>query len=523
MADETIDPSQGAASAPDLSSAPQMPSEQSPGSPQEQDMDAATSGPQASQPGSRLGKIMQAIAGVTSTALAGIPAGGRPSFAGGLGQGARAGQAAQAVQQDIKFKTFDDQVRAANLHNQDLELQQRTQAQQDAHQKAQEDRHDWLEANGQDDDTIPNTAGAVTDYLKTQTASNGAASIPAGTHLTADGKSIVVPQDTQATRDAQLKQYNTFGPALGLPALPEGAKFVPPKQLDILTHSLQGYGVDGHPINPQELPGRIAAMQAQRDNLASSGAQPAQLKALDNVLGIYKANLKADNDQQGALAQSKKQGEVNAENSPTAIQGAGAKAGAISNAEQANKLALQQNAQDVKPVKDPLDTKNTYTATDKDGNQVAGSASELKAAGIDAGKMTKLEGSDASKVITARQLTSPSGLFSLINQDMRELDAKGKMGSAATSRLNDALLEKAGSDPDFAPLFTHTHLLATALMQAHVGSKGSENIMDEFKNLANAGKMSAPTLRAALGAEYKYVSEKAMRPKVATPSPTGGQ
>jgi hypothetical protein len=96
---------------------------------------------------------------------------------------------------------------------------------------------------------------------------------------------------------------------------------------------------------------------------------------------------------------------------------------------------------------------------------------------------------------------------------MRALDAKGKMGSSATSRINDALLSKAGSDPDYAPLFVHTHLLATALMQAHVGSRGSSDMMEEFKSLANSGKMNAATLRSALGAEYNYVHEKAMLPQ----------
>ena len=374
--DQNIDPTQGA-SAPSVLSqtiAPQMPSPQSPGSPDEQQMDAATSGPQGPPAGSsRLVSVLGAIAKTLSTGLAGVPDRGRPSFVGGLGDGARANQAADAVAQDIKFKNFEDQVRTANLHVQDQELQNRTQAQSDAHQVAQEARHDWLEANGQDDDTIPNTASAVTDYLKTGTMVNGAASVPPGTHLTADGKSIVVPQDTQATRDAQLKQYQTFGPALGLPALPEGAKFVPPKALDILTHSLQGYGVDGHPINPAELPGRITALQAQRDNLSKNGnAQPAQLTALDNVLGIYKANLKADNDQAQQSAQSKKAGEVAAEISPAAIAGAGAKAGAVSNAEQANKLALQQNAQDVKPVKPVYDEwKPGVTASQKNKTDLA--------------------------------------------------------------------------------------------------------------------------------------------------------
>ena len=39
--------------------------------------------------GSRLSQILGAVASVASTALAGVPDRGRPSFAGGLGEGAR--------------------------------------------------------------------------------------------------------------------------------------------------------------------------------------------------------------------------------------------------------------------------------------------------------------------------------------------------------------------------------------------------------------------------------------------------
>jgi hypothetical protein len=134
--------------------------------------------------------------------------------------------------------------------------------------------------------------------------------------------------------------------------------------------------------------------------------------------------------------------------------------------------------------------------------------------------VTKLDADTGKKVITARQLISPQGLFGLISQDMKTLKASGKLGSSAEARINDALLQKAGADPDYAPLFVHTHLLSTALMQAHVGSRGSSDMMEEFHKLANAGKMNADTLRSALSAEYNYVHEKAMLPKA---PPSGGQ
>ena len=50
-------------------------------------------------------------------------------------------------------------------------------------------------------------------------------------------------------------------------------------------------------------------------------------------------------------------------------------------------------------------------------------------------------------------------------------------------------------------------------------------MMEEFQKLANSGKMSASTLRSALGAEYSYVKGKALLPKT-QPSQTsngGGQ
>src|SRR5262245_42663338 len=90
---------------------------------------------------SRLMSTFAAIVGATDTALTGIPDRGRPSFVTGLGQGARAEQAAQQQQQDVKFKTFDDQVRAAQLHNQDLALQAHLQEQADAHESHMQAMH----------------------------------------------------------------------------------------------------------------------------------------------------------------------------------------------------------------------------------------------------------------------------------------------------------------------------------------------------------------------------------------------
>jgi hypothetical protein len=219
-------------------------------------------------------------------------------------------------------------------------------------------------------------------------------------------------------------------------------------------------------------------------------------------------------------AQATAAGTLAAQTSPDAVKAEAGKAGAVKQAQldvensPANQAAAAKGAGQKSAAEEAAKTgasSNLYVGTDATGNQIAGTSTDLQTAG--ASGVTKLDADTGKKVITARQLISPAGLFSQINQDMRALDAKGKMGSSATSRINDALLSKAGSDPDYAPLFVHTHLLATALMQAHVGSRGSSDMMEEFKSLANSGKMNAATLRSALGAEYNYVHEKAMLPQ----------
>lgn len=364
------------------------------------DMSSAQQQATLAQP-SRLSSILKAVASTVSTGLAGIPDSGRSSFVTGLGEGTRSAQAAQKQAQDIKFKTFDDSVRAANLHNQDRQIQGREQEQYDTHESHQDTQHDWDEAHGIEYDTVPNTASAVTDHLKTQTSANGAASVPAGTHLSADGKSVLIPKQTDATQKGQMEQYKTFAPVLGLPSLPQGASFVPPRMLDALTHKMQGYDVSGNNITADKLPGVIASTQSQRDTLATSGGTPAQLKALDNIIGIYKSTLKADNDQQATIAKGKEAAKVAAETSPEAIAGAASKAGAIAKAQEPFKKDLQDNAAANKPKADSTELNavafdpNYQNPDGTKGGNVVMSKSDASAKGLqhykaDAGKVNSL-------------------------------------------------------------------------------------------------------------------------------------
>lgn len=257
---------------------------------------------QAPPSGSRLGAIVQAVAKVASTALAGVPDRGRPSFLTGLGEGARSAQAVQANQQAIKFRNFDDQVRLAQLHNQDLKLQNDTQEQQDAHKKAELDNRALANSLGIDYDTIPSDGKTVMDHLTAQTAMNGAASVPAGTHLSGDGETINIPKDTQNTRDGQKQMYGMLGSALGLPSLPQGAQFVPDKNINMLTNKLHGFDLNGNPIKHDDLPSVIATEKTQRDQLAKNGASPQQLQAVDNVIAIHQANLDALDEHAAGVA-----------------------------------------------------------------------------------------------------------------------------------------------------------------------------------------------------------------------------
>ncbi len=277
------------------------------------------------------------VASVVSTGLSGIPDQGRPSFVTGLGQGARSEKAAVAQQQAIKFKTFDDQIRMSELHNQDLKMQNDTQAQTDAHTKADLDNRAMANSLGVDYDTVANHGSAVMEHLTAQTSANGGSSVPPGTHLSGDGKTVQIPQDTQATRDGQKTMYNQLAPALGLPGLPPGASFVPPKQMNMLTNKIHGFDISGEPLKHDDLPTYISSAQTQRDAMAKNGASDAQLKTLDNMIGIYKANLGALDSHAADVtqkdAQAKAAGTIAAQTSPDAVKAEGAKAAGVKQAQ----------------------------------------------------------------------------------------------------------------------------------------------------------------------------------------------
>jgi hypothetical protein len=161
--------------------------------------------------------------------------------------------------------------------------------------------------------------------------------VPPGTHLSGDGKTVQIPQDTQATRDGQKVMYTQLAPALGLPSLPPGASFVPPKMMNMLTNKIHGFDINGEPLKHEDLPTYISTTQTQRDAMAKNGASDSQLKTLDNMIGIYKANLNALDTHAATVKQSDAQatatGTLAAQTSPDAIRAEQNKAAGVKQAQ----------------------------------------------------------------------------------------------------------------------------------------------------------------------------------------------
>jgi hypothetical protein len=177
---------------------------------------------------------------------------------------------------------------------------------------------------------------------------------------------------------------------------------------------------------------------------------------------------------------------------------------------QAGRVQIKQMGLDAATQKEVTKAKDMVWGTNAEGEQVAGSADELKAAGVT--NAVKLPGTETQKVVVARQLIGPrKGLFDRVNADIDALSKSGKLG-VIQSRWGDFMAGKIGSEPEFQALRTHMGLLSTALMQAHVGARGSKDMLQHFKELADYSISDEATLRKALQSEWEYVNEKAMLP-----------
>jgi hypothetical protein len=434
-----------------------------------------------------------ALGKVVSAGLSSIPQGGRASFIGGLGQGARSEQANQAA---IKMASFQDAHQAAQLHNEDIRMQNAT----DEHQTAVQNQAD-AEAKRMTDTTgmtytdVPNTAANVTEYMAADTAQNGAGTVPSGVifgphvlHIPNKGSADQAKADTQ--------NYNMLAGAYGKATVQQG-QVVNPAANNMLRQTRNGMDQNGNPLSAADIGNRVDSLQSylKANSGLTADATSAIQSDIDHLTDLQVHHAARD---QAGIAQA----------TSDAVDKA-SKLGAIktSNTEQVddNKAGNKTQKTDAQ----------MYVGSDASGNQVAGTSDDLKAAGVQG--FTKMGASAGEKVTQAREMISPDGLFSAVAKDVADLQAKGKLGVAA-SRWSEFMGGTVGTDPDFAPLRTDMGLLSTKLMQVHVGARGSAEMLHHFANLADYKISDAPTLTAALKAEYRYIHGAAMLPKK-----TGGQ
>jgi len=191
--------------------------------------------------------------------------------------------------------------------------------------------------------------------------------------------------------------------------------------------------------------------------------------------------------------------------------------GAATKAQQEVVNAMRQQTFEMQ--RDKTDMQAVVGLDPKNGQQVLLPAGQAQQAGIQ--NPMKADADMVNKALAARHwlnLANKQGDANGAPEDMGimqlvdKLDSEDKLGPIA-SRWNEFMTGKVGAgDPDVAALRAKMGLSTTLLMQAHVGSRGSAQMLEHFEDLANQKKLDGPTLKAALGAEVNYVQDKAMDP-----------
>lgn len=449
--------------------------------------------------------LQGAIAGLAGSA-------GSTHFGGGLARGA-AGEIEQKQQQfennqqaqtnaaNIKFRDIQSAAAAAALNHQGV-----VQAQQDSEFQNQQEQwaRDQVAFNGKLGvmyDVVPKTPENVQQYLEQSTANGaaqGGAHVPPG--VIQSPKFLYVPKATDSPEgvNAGYTRLTQLAPLFGF-APPDRQAFLnasPQARRQMIEGPLNlaaGLDRSGVPLTKEKLTGQISNLQTNLQQLQSDpNANPDTVAYGQKLL----ANLQA---QQKAQVAVKHNDRVDA-----------------ANVNLGKSEALATYRQSLHAA-DPKISGQMYFASAPDGTQIAGTAQELASAGVDASHAVKMPAADQSKVIAARDLTTTNGLFHAVKQNIDALEKSGKIGDV-TSRWQDFMAGKlgGGNDPNFSALRTNMGLLATKMMQAHVGNRGSETMLQHFTNLADYKISNVQNLNAALGAEYNYALEMAKRPKAVT-------
>lgn len=447
--------------------------------------------PAPQPPGSMWKNILQgALQG-----MAGAGRAGSKSFGGGLGAGVAGVQDAKQQQfenaqtqatntSNIKFRDIQSAHAAAQLTAEDAQLAHMPEEYQQQREKFAQDTAIGNQKNfGIEYDVIPNTGDAATARLSSDP--NGA-HVPPGTIV--GSKNLYIPKaaDDPNSMGKQYEMVKTLGGAFGLAVPPRtdffGSPYATRRQwITQATNIQNGKKQDGTVYKPNELPQAVSQMNNALKTAQTNGTEAAvaQITATrDNLQSQLDAVNKQTDDKRVKDTAAKVQ-----------VKGAAGSGGAK--------------------------TPEIVHGSDPTGREVAGTPEELQAAGVK--NFVKLPMAEAGKVTVARELTGTDGLFTQVAKDLAALGPNGL--GPLSGRMNEFMSGKLGSDPTFGQQYTRLHtdlgLLSTAVMQAHVGSRGSEGMMEHFQKMADAGHMDYPTLKAALAAEFQYVSGRAMRPKAA--------
>jgi len=268
-------------------------------SPEEQQAQADSVNPGG---GSRLLAILGAVARVGTTALSGLPNSGRPGFVQGLGSGARAAQADNANQQELKFRSFQDQVRLAQLHNEDVRMQWASEDHQNAVQANSDAQAERMKSTtGMTYTFVPNSDGGkeALDHMGVQMAQNGAVSVPAGT--IAGPKGWYIPnQGSEEQAQANTKDWNARATYYGFNPVPKG-QVVQGAAYDQLRQASNGLDNQGHPMHANDLQGRVDNMTEQLAKYkgsanADSNTIAAVQNDIDHLTNLQKITAKRDAD-----------------------------------------------------------------------------------------------------------------------------------------------------------------------------------------------------------------------------------
>ncbi len=365
----------------------------------------------------------------------------------------------QAVDNQLKFKAFDDQVRLAQLHNEDVRMQNADEDHQNAVQANADAQADRMKSTtGMTYTFVPNNDGGkeVLEHMGVQQAQSGSVSVPAGT--IAGPKGWYIPNKGSAEQaQANTKDYNSRASFYGLPQVSSGV--VNDRAYDVLRQMSNGMDMKGEPLHADDLQSRVDNMTEQLSKYKGTpNADPNTIAAVQSDID-HLTNLQGITDQREQAAIDKAT---------------------------ANKVSQQQQLTDVKTAgqKQVIDEKAAVAPpkTSKPQN-VDESGNPVWVPGVSGDEKKKAELSE-NVVFNANNMASILA---------RRPDIVGKVAGRFTT-----LEQMAGTnDPDITSLQQDMHNIAMANVGIH-GMRANDAVHDVETNILNSFKNGPRAIGGAL-------------------------